>query len=67
MFKNEAIDICMHCFMPNLKKNAQVCVYFLAGQNIDHCIDLTFFEGKLCGSLMKRVYKSGMELKTILI
>ena len=47
MFKNEVIDIYMHCNMQNLKKNAQVIMYSPADLNIGHCAELTFLEGKL--------------------
>lgn len=33
-------------------KNEQVCMYSLADQNIDHCVELTFLEGKLGGFLI---------------
>ena len=43
MFKSDDIDRHMHCIMQNLKKNAQVRIYFLSDQNIGHCVELTFF------------------------
>ena len=49
MFKNEVIDRYIHYIIQNLKKNAQVSIYPLADLNIGHCVELTFFEGKLGG------------------
>ena len=56
MFKNEVIDRYMHCIKQNFKKNAQVSIYTLADLNIGHCVELTFFEGRLvifCGKGLK--------------
>ena len=39
------IDICTN--YAESKINAQVSIYSLADLNIDHCIELTFLEGKL--------------------
>ena len=49
MFKNEFIDRYMHCILENFQKNAQVSkyMYSLADLNIGHCVELTFFKGKL--------------------
>ena len=47
MIENEVIDRYMHCIMQELKKDAQVSIYSLADINISHCVELTFFEGKL--------------------
>ena len=55
MFKNEVIDRNMHCIMQNFKKNAQVSIYSLADLNIGHCVELTFFEGKLGGIYVVKV------------
>ena len=33
--------------MQNFKINAQVCKYSLVDLNINHCVELTFFGGKL--------------------
>ena len=52
VFKNEVINIYMHTIMQNFKINAQVCIYSLADLNIGHCVELTFFEGKLNGFLV---------------
>ena len=49
------------------KKNAQVSIYSLADLNIGHCVELTFFEGKLGGFLEVKIKKSSNKLKTILI
>ena len=57
MFKNEVIGRYMHCIMHNLNKNAQVSIYSLADLNINHCVELTFFEGKLGGILVVRGIK----------
>ena len=38
-----------------IKKNAQVCIYSLADLNIGHCVELTFFEGKLGGIFVVKV------------
>ena len=46
MFKNKVIDRYMHRIMQNLIKG-QVRKYSLADLNIDHCVELTFLEGKL--------------------
>ena len=51
MFKNKVIDRYMHSIMKNLKINAQVCIYSF----VAHCVELTFFEGKLDGFLEIRV------------
>ena len=40
----------MHRIMQNLKKG-QVSKYSLADLNIGHCVELTFFAGKLGGFL----------------
>ena len=53
MFINEVIDSYMHCIMQKFYlKNAQICKYSLADLNIDHCVALTFLEGKLGRFLM---------------
>ena len=53
MLKNEVIDRYMHCIMP--KNRAQVNIYSLADLNIGHCVELTFFEGKLGGFFVVKV------------
>ena len=55
MFKNEVIDIYMHCIMQDLKKDAQVSIYSLADLNNGHCVEFTFFEGKLGGFFVVKV------------
>ena len=53
--------------MQKFKKNAQVCIYSLADLNIDQCVELTFFEGKLGRFLiltfLKKVFKTYCILK----
>ena len=41
--------------------------YSLADINLDHCVELTFFDGKLGGFLVKWVYKSRWEIILILV
>ena len=59
------IDICtVFC---RIIKHAQVSIYSLEDLNIGHCVELTFFGGKLGEYFVVKVYKSRYELKTILI
>ena len=43
--------------MQMFKINAQDCFYSLADQNIGHCVELTFLEGKLGRFLMLTFFK----------
>ena len=53
----------MHNPLYNFEINIQVCINPLADLNIGHCVELTFFEGKLDGFLVVRVLNSSCELK----
>ena len=44
-------------------KNAQVNIYSLADLNIRHCVELTFFEGKLDGFFVLKVQTSSYKQK----
>ena len=57
MFKNEVIIYAL--FNAEFEKNAQVGIYSLADLNLGHCVVLTFFEGKLGGFFMVKVYLFG--------
>ena len=58
------IDICTVRIMQNFNENAQVCIciYSLADQNIEHWVELTFFEGKLGEFFVVKLLKSSKDL-----
>ena len=60
MIKNEVIDRYMHYmyYAEFYNESAQVCIYSLADLNIGHCVELTFFEGKLGGFFVVKIKKN---------
>ena len=67
MYRNEVIDRYMYCIMQDLKKQC-TDFHILFSRSKLHCVELTFFEGKLGGFFVVKVFKSSYKLtKTILI
>ena len=65
MFKNEDINLYMHCVMQNLyKKNAHVSIYSPADLNMGHCVQLTFLKGKLGRFLILTFFKNLLHFET---